>query len=185
MISESPELSPLQHSLLFRFVARLWLRELDQTTLEELRGPLCEAWKAIGGAIPNATLEDLQADFCQLLAHPKTYIAPFQSVWTTGELGGPSMSSMQNWLSETGYAAEFTVDEISDHLGVQLDLYGWMTGCEAENESDQELVSTVTNRFAQEHLTWTDSLLERANDVATTEFYRSVVSVSHKLLQAK
>ncbi len=182
LISEPPQPTPTQLSLLFRFAARLWLRELDQPTLDELGGPLSETWTAIGGVIPNESLEDLQADFCQLLAHPKSYIAPFQSVWTTGELGGPSVSSMQNWMSETGYAAEVAVDEISDHLGVQLDLYGWMIGREAVNESCQSIVSEVANRFAMEHLRWTDNLLQRACEVATTEFYRSVASVTRELL---
>ena len=87
-------------------------------------------------------------------------------------------------MSETGYAAEVTVDEISDHLGVQLDLYGWMIGRETENESDEELVLKVASYFATEHLTWTDNLLQRARDVATTEFYRSTVNVTRTILKA-
>ena len=171
-----------ERAILFRFASRLWLRELDQPTLKQLQGPLSESWQSIGGKAPVSTLENLQADFCQLLTHPKSYVAPFQSVWTSGQLGGSSVSSMRNWMSETGYLTQVAVEEIPDHLGVQLDLYGWMTSRKAESGEDQPVVVEVTRRYAQQHLSWTGKLLEQATAAANTKFYRSVISVTRDLL---
>ena len=169
-------------AILLRFLGRLWLRELDAASRSELLGEMAEPWQALGGSLPTESLEDLQADFCQLFSHPKSYIAPFQSVWTTGQLDGRPAQSMRQYLRETGYESQIGVDEVSDHLGLQLDLAGWMLS-QVGSEGDG-LVQEVATRFVAEHLSWPLPMLERGElSVAQTDFYRSLMRITRDTLE--
>lgn len=170
---------------LLRFLGKLWLHELDAPTRGELLGSLAEPWQSVGGALPKASLKDLQADFCQLLANPKTYVAPFQSVWQTGQLDGPSAQSMRRYLKETGYRDEYPTDEVPDHFGLQLDLAGWMLSKATGGVDEADVVNAVAAQFVSDHVRWGLHMLERAEVAAASDFYRGLIHVTRRMVEER
>lgn len=169
-------------SVLLRFVAGLWLRPLDAATFSALQGPLAEPWQEMGGTLPTGSLEQIETEFCALFSNPQTYWAPFESVWLMGQLEGPSVRSMRAYLVQSGYAREVGTSDVPDHLGVQLDLAGWMLTQVAENP---DIVRDVVERFAAEHLQWVGPLLDRLENQTTSAFYASLAQVTRGLLSVQ
>lgn len=176
-----PETKKSELGTILRFVAGLWLRDLDDSIQSQLRGPLSESWQSLGGVLPDSSIEELQADYCRLFANPQSYVAPFQSVWTTGQLDGLPAVSMRRYLKETGYLEEHGANrhEVPDHLGLQLDLAGWMWG----HAEIDELINEVATRFSIEHLRWPKAMLDRVEGEAETQFYCGLAIVTRSCLE--
>ncbi len=187
MSSLGPEPEPVSSdelAVLLRFLGRLWLCDFDAPLRAQLLGPLSDAWCEIGGALPTESLDELQADYCRLFAHPQTYVAPIQSVWTTGQLDGPPAQSMRRYAKETGYADAVSMDEIADHLGLQLDLAGWMLAhaSSAAMGDDTSIVREVMAQFVAEHLGWCEPMFERVGNEGETDFYRCLTDVTRGMI---
>lgn len=179
---------------LYRLLARLWLREVDRDLARELRSPpLCDAFVEAGGTLPvddrEQTLEELAIDFCQLLLGPTNHLPPYQSVWETGQFQGATTASMKQFIDVVGYDLRVLPKGMMlDHLGVQLDLMGHLLRQCAIGQSEPEdlnSLSELAHAFFTSHLQWPTDLLDVAARRATTEFYRSVVLLTHRFLKSE
>ena len=92
--------SPLQFA--FRFLARIWVREIDETLLDELAQPeIKTAFEQAGGFVPEKdekAIERLAIDYCQLLIGPQDPISPVQSVWAENQYEGQPAASISEYF---------------------------------------------------------------------------------------
>src|SRR6056297_3258487 len=93
---------------LYRLLARLWLREVDEPLLRSLTGsPLREPFLRAGGELPETVspevLQALSVDYCRLFLGPTDHLPPVQSVWQQGQFQGQAVRSMAGWIELTGY----------------------------------------------------------------------------------
>lgn len=184
----TPEASA--RSVVYRLLARLWLRELDGPSLRVLRSPpLCDAFAEAGGRLPgddDAAIEALAIDYCQLFIGPANHLPPFQSVWQSGQFESDAIASVKGHAEVVGYdIATLPSGVMLDHLGVQLDVMGHILARIATWQPDSgrlDDVSEVARSFFAKHLTWPSRLLAIAAQKATTEFYRSTIALTGEFL---
>mgnify|MGYP002626373304 CR=1 FL=1 len=171
---------------MYRLLARIWLREVDQSLLQQLASAeMRDAFVGAGGALPaddsDETIEELAIDYCQLFLGPKDHLPPFQSVWQSGQFEATDSESMQQFIEVVRYdSSHIPQGTMPDHLGLQLDLMAHLLG-----SSPGEEVQEVASYFFARHLQWPDGLLERASHLAKTDFYRSAVSLTREFLAAE
>lgn len=96
-------------SSLYRFLGRLWVREVDAAVLSLLRrGELADAYMAAGGAPPpeGADLEvlgSLGMEYGRLFLAPDDFPPPYQSVWESGASSAGAAASMEEYFKVFGY----------------------------------------------------------------------------------
>lgn len=176
-MNHSPEIAPL-----YQFLGQLWLRELDEATYDQ--------WHAVLPTIPGVEsagaekedLETLHIEYCRLFIGPKDHLPPYQSVWQTGQLGGPASISMERYLEASGFE-QSTADRgtPADHLGLQLQLFGWLLQQCSTDDADS---SEVIQEFFDAHLTWPVEFLSRIAVAAEAKFYQQLASTTLELLSA-
>ena len=181
--SSQSEPSLEERAAVYDLLARLWQSEIDAPLKAALnQEPIASQWRQCGGVLPQETIEALAVDFCQLFIGPKDSIAPIQSVWSEGQLQGPSAAAMQRFLS-------LRLDDrwdatIPDHLGVQLALQGEFLRALADATPVQKIeLESLIDVFFENHLTWPEPLFEAAIRKAQTEFYRGMVKLTRDFLQ--
>ncbi len=175
----------------YRLLARLWLREVDHDLLQALCAPpLRDSFVAAGGTLPAhddaETVEQLTHDYCRLFVGPTGHLPPYQSVWQTGQFQGTATSSIKQFIEIVDY------DRLSgtmlDHLGIELDVMGHILRHLSSFESDSDTlngVAELANAFFTAHLTWPAELIELAANRATTEFYRSLCTLTRNFLDSE
>lgn len=167
----------------FALLARLWQSEVDAKTLKSIRQPaMAKEWKALGGEIPDddsaETIEELAIDYCQLLIGPKNHVPPVQSIWSDAKLASDSTSSMQKYIDMiNGFQPG---NEFVDHIAVQLQYMSVLLSM--ADQAKPKLIRGLAKAFANDHLSWTDRFLARAEQKATTGFYKGLASVSQNFL---
>ena len=173
----------------YRLLGRLWMREADEALLTELqRSPLCEFYRAVGGNVSHdagdaAAIEALAVDYCQLLVGPKEHLPPYQSVWQAGQLQGETTTSMKNFAEVVAYeTSALPTGMLLDHFAVQLDVMGHILQQLAAHPLETESLLEIANSFRAIHLGWVSNLLRSARSQARTDFYRSVIEVTHNFL---
>ena len=166
----------------YELLSRLWLYEVDAALLSELSdGPLAAAWSELGGpSIEVSQLEDLATEYCRLFVGPRDQVAPFQSVWETGQHGGQAVASMRECLELLSEPVA-KLEEIPDHLGVQLLLMGVFLRCLA-GDPDSEDLQDVVEGFAEEHLRWPAEMLDAATAKSEMPFYRFLIDATRQFL---
>lgn len=172
---------------MYRQLARLWLREVDEQLLSHLlEPPLYDVFTAAGGALPDGvdavTLEELAVDYCQLLVGPANHLPPYQSVWQRGQFQSEPADSMQRYAAAIGYESDGLM---FDHLGVQLDVMSHLLDGGPESQQHSEAVFRRAAEYLAEHLSWATPLLEAANQRATTEFFRATIGMTRDSLQSE
>jgi len=177
---------------IYGLLARLWLREVDASLLEELHSPpLCECFAQAGGILPKKddadAIEELAIDYCQLFVGPSGHLPPFQSVWQNGQFQGDAAASMKEWAEVIGYEPAFSTSAtMLDHLGVQLDVMGCILNqCPStQGKSDRNnFLNRVARTFFCQHLTWPTTLLEVAVERANSKFYLSMMQMMQDFLK--
>jgi TorA maturation chaperone TorD len=185
----------------YRLLARLWLREADEMLLTALREPpMCDLFEQAGGLPPQAEVDALAVDFCQLFVGPSGHLPPYQSVWQSGQFQSQAIHSMRDFADLVEYDfASPPHATLPDHLGLQLDVMGSILervsnvlaekfAIESEQAaSSDHLVAAVevAQTFFQRHLTWPEPLLSAAAPRATTNFYRSAISLTREFLESE
>ncbi|MDA0590455.1 MAG: molecular chaperone TorD family protein [Planctomycetota bacterium] len=166
----------------YELLSRLWLYEVDAELLSELTdGLLAAAWSELGGpSIEASQLEDLATEYCRLFVGPRDQVAPFQSVWETGQHGGQAVASMRECLELLSEPVA-KLEEIPDHLGVQLLLMGVFLRCLA-GDPDSEDLQDVVEGFAEEHLRWPAEMLDAATAKSEMPFYRFLIAATRQFL---
>lgn len=167
-----------------RLVAGFWLNEVDQKTLELLRSQqVSEAWIELGGLVPEdasssaETVDQLAADYCQLLIGPKQHLPPVQSVWSDHVFQSKAASSTRKFYElYSGFERPGTID---DHLGCQLYFVGFLL----DETNQDETASQVLEQFQREHLGWAEQLLDRVAQKAGTDFYRGLAVITGQLIK--
>lgn len=174
----SSELAPV-----YGFIGGLWLREPTQGDLE--------TWNTVCSAMPglpsetvsvSEPLDNLHAEYCRLFVGPKDHLPPIQSVWQTGQLGGPSAISMERYVEHSGFTrsdAEFQTP--ADHIGVQLQLFGWLLA--QPTVSETTVAAEVLREYHAAHLCWPEELLGRVAVAAEAELFRQLAIVTEQLVK--
>lgn len=167
-----------------RLVAGFWLHEVDQNTLQLLADDRVRAaWIELGGCLPedgsssSETLDQLAADYCQLLIGPKKHLPPVQSVWSDHVFQSKSASATHKFYD---LCADFErPGTIDDHLGCQLHFAGFLL----EQAHHDAAAEQVLVQFQREHLSWAEQLLDRVAQKAETDFYRGLAVVTRQLIK--
>jgi TorA maturation chaperone TorD len=169
----------------YELLSRLWLYEVDAELLSELSdGSLAAAWSELGGpSIEVSQLDDLAVEYCRLFVGPRDQVPPFQSVWETGQHGGQAVASMRECLELLSEPVE-KLDEIPDHLGVQLFLMGVFLRCLAADSTSEDLQDIVEG-FAAEHLNWPTKMLDAAAERSGTAFYGFLIETTRQFLKGE
>jgi TorA maturation chaperone TorD len=176
---------------MYHLLARLWLREVDQPLLCEFDlPPLRDAYLEAGGLLPLGqqlqVIEQLAMDYCRLFVGPTGHLPPLQSVWQSGRFEGAAAESMATFVEVIGYdSSSLPSGTMLDHLGVQLDVMGYILGqvpigaaewCEVDGIRD------VAQTFFAAHLSWPGPLLQLAQRQAETDFYRRMIMITRQFL---
>lgn len=178
----------------YHLLARLWMREVDQPLLHSLsQPPLRDLFVDTGGVLPDSPIENateqLAIEFCQLFLGPKDHLPPFQSVWQTGQFQSQSATSMSDFIDAVGYNLDPTsVGVPLDHLGIQLDVMGYITHqCSLVDSADLQanVLLDLTRSFYARHLSWPFQLFTIAESRAQSNFYRSVIQMTKTFLQSE
>ena len=178
---------------IYRLLARLWLREIDEPIRAALRHPpLSNLFEQAGGRPPEADIDELAIDFCRLFVGPSGHLPPYQSVWQRGQFQSQATTSMQDFaeLIQYDFSAQFHV-MMPDHAGLQMDVMGSLLERAAELASSTAGDSAgheyleVASVFFERHLTWLDPLLIAADRRATTSFYRAVIALTRGFLESE
>ena len=181
-------------SCTYRVLAKLWLRELNPHDLRTLQiPPLRNAFVAAGGVLPEdgdaRRLEQLAEDYCHLFIGPANHLPPYQSVWQSGRFDGDAAESMDTFMQIVAYDEAAGVRRtMSDHLGVQLDVMGFMMhrlSVESTDAAANRCLSEMIPAFFAAHLCWPSRLLHLAGQMAGTRFYRSVIAMTGEFLSGE
>lgn len=184
-------MTPDEHASLagmFRLLARIWSREIDQEFLDQLSAdPLREAFLNVGGILPNESVDDLAIEYCLLFIGPAEHLPPYQSVWQTGQFQGETTTSMEQFVDVIGYDTSNLDGMMLDHLGVQLDVMNWLEQNQAETPLDSEkavAIKQIHDEFFARHLAWPTKLIDAATEKTTSDFYRSVFQITRSFLES-
>ncbi len=178
----------------YRLLARLWLYEVDDEILHQLRcPPLGDAWAEVGGSLPTgesqSIIDELALSYCQLFLGPKNHLPPFQSVWQKGQFQGTSIESMNRAIDVVGYdVSSLPTGIMLDHLGIQLDIMGHVLSEISSWPADSDGVDRaweLANSFFAAHLQWAEDLFKTAEQRADHEFYRSCVKLTREFLKSE
>ena len=169
----------------YELLSRLWLYEVDAGLLVELTsGSLADGWEELGGpSTADSQLDDLATEYCRLFVGPRDQVAPFQSVWQTGQHGSEAVSSMNEYLEMLSEPVD-KLQEIPDHLGVQLLMMGVFLRCVAKTPTSQDLRDLTTTFFA-DHLSWPDAMLTAAGEKSELPFYRFLIEATADFLRGE
>lgn len=167
----------------YELLSRLWLYEVDAGLQGELTdGSLADGWKELGGpTIEGSQLEGLATEYCRLFVGPRDHVAPFQSVWQTGQHGSEAVASMNEYLEMLSEPVA-KLQDIPDHLGVQLLMMGVFLRCVAGTPASQDLRDLTTTFFA-EHLAWPDAMLTAAGAKSESPFYQFLIEATADFLR--
>jgi TorA maturation chaperone TorD len=130
-----------------RLFGRLFVRELDRNTLEELRAPAVhEALSAFGIEVPDESeLEALAERYCALFLYPADAPPPVQSLWQHGQFDGDAAQSVREIAAAAGRElAAGARGAPPDHAGCILLLWADLVG-----EQDE-----LAARLVRDHLGW-------------------------------
>lgn len=175
----------------YRLLGRLWLREIDEPLLAELRhGPLGVAFAEVGGAmtplIRDNALEGLAVEYCALFVGPVGHLPPYQSVWTVGQFHGDALESMRHYLALIDSGRIEDAAATPDHLGVQLRFMAAVLDDLARHATDPPTMASLTRlatRFFADHLTWPERLVDNLIARPSATFYADVGRITRDFLQ--
>lgn len=158
-----------------RLFARLLRREPDAELLAELRAPEVTATLgALGVALPeDAELEEVCAQYVELLLHPRRGAPPVASLWVDGRYEGDTAIALRKVAEAAGCTFDTTAASgvPADHLGCILDL--WCT-CATDHPD-------LANLIAHDYLAWVDRALGAAG--AADGFYGQVARATLGLVR--
>ena len=178
----------------YRLLARIWRRELDEQTLAELAsGPLRDAFRAAGGSPPETTeageLDALAIDYCRVFLGPASHLPPYQSVWSEGQFQGAAVASLQRYV-ELFPAGRWDSVAMLDHLGIELEIMACLleqlTSVSAWPDEPSEEFETamleIARSFFRDHLSWPQPLCAAVRQRAQTAFYRTMAEMTDGFL---
>ena len=171
-----------------RLVAGFWLNEVDRNSLKLLQNPQVQpAWAELGGSVPGEdaaseeVIDQLAADYCQLLIGPKQHLPPVQSVWSDHTFQSTAASSTSRFYDL--YVDYTPPGTIVDHVGCQLHFAAFLLDQASLGDDHAEAATQVLAQFQREHLEWVPKLLDRVVQKADTDFYRGLAVVTGKLIK--
>ena len=163
----------------YEFLSHLLMHELDLNGLQGLNhSEIRDELAGLGIEVPTATqqhVEELEVDFCQIFIGPKEFAAPYQSVWQSGFLQGPAVKSMRAFLE---IVTPISDHAMPDHAGFQLEVMALILRFENENPDCRDL----SLDFFQHHVSWTGSMFCRAQLLAQSRFYESLLMAAAQFI---
>ena len=179
---------------IYGFLARLWIAELDEPTFSQIQsGELHEAWKELGGAIPDlgsteGAIEELAIEFCACFLGPKGHLPPHQSVVSHSRFQGDCLGSLNQFIEIIGKpnGQLFQEQQMADHAGVLLALMQRVCAYGAQcDDSDEEAVAQLRSQFFESHLQWLIDYCAVAAGKSKSAFYTSLFDVTAEFLRAE
>lgn len=183
----------LARSITYRFLARLWMRELDLQALHDIcSGSLSTAFAAAGGCVPSGAsdqiLHQLNAEYCGHFLGPTGHLPPYQSVWQTGQFQSHATDSMRSFMEIGGYDPDSVQPGMMlDHFGVQLDMMSHLL-CQFQSAIEagqQAVVQEIASAYYDSHLVWSRHLLHAAMRRQASDFYHSVFQLTEDFLDSE
>ena len=166
--------------LVARLLGRLLVREIDDSLAKQLStAAITEAFRELGmnlstlsaGVSERAELDELAAEYFDVIIHPKDHAPLVQSLFETGRYEADAAASVRKIAAAAGLELDFDLARGAppDHLGVQLLLWSEL----AER-------SSAAAEFAERHLAWAIRPLRLT--AARGGFYGELASVVAKFI---
>ncbi len=151
---------------IYRFLQRLFL-EPDKEFYGFLQDNT-DGLRDIGITIDeNVDLESLQVEYTGLFLGPKDHLPPYESVFLEGRFWGERSADVKDFIKRIGLATAEEDNMPPDHVAVELEVLEKLL---ATDHADAE---EYYKRFFEEHLLWVFDFLERINQKAKLEFYKT------------
>lgn len=179
---------PVQRSLVYELLARLWAQEPDGVLEQISEEPLSSAWRGLGGIVPDFTSDTVRAsleeEYCRLFIGPSGHLPPIQSVWMSGELDKGVRASLNDFDSVVDFAPPWKFITMPDHLGNEL----WamaqiLRKSVGLSNTDFRIADDLARQFFIGHLSWAEPLLNAAIDRERDGFYGTVASITLNFLR--
>lgn len=173
--------STLELAVTCELLGRLWLQEVDLSSLEAIRTePFRDTYEELGGFVPSdtseSTIETLAVEYCELLIGPKGHISPVESVWAEEQLQSQTASSMHRFFE---LVPSFELQSsFPDHIGVQLEFASQLL------RVDDESAHEILNHFVATHFSWMPKFLSKVTEQTNSEFYRGLANLTSGLIDA-
>lgn len=176
-------MEPRARARLYTFFSRLWVKELDDTFVEVLRG---EQGRAVLPAFASSPEVDLltpaarrEATFDVDFAHlTMVNVVPYESFYRREDamIESGSANPLATFLTKYGFEADLAAARSlsPDHLGIELELMAVLCGKEADAERAEvaRQVRRVELELLTEHLlSWAPVYLLAAKRNARTTLY--------------
>ena len=163
----------------YELLSHLLMHELDLDGLQRLNhSEIRDELASLGVEVPTATpqhVAELEVDFCRIFIGPKEFAAPYQSVWQSGILQGSAVKSMRAFLE---IVTPISDQAMPDHAGFQLEVMALILQFENENSEGRDL----SLRFFLNHISWTGSLFRRAQLLAQSRFYETLLRAAAEFI---
>ena len=179
----------MERAKLYGLLANLFRREPGPDLLNQLRDPgfhdlLSETGIDLGDEFFSDPLDDvrdrLQVEYTFLFLGPGKHISPHESVQLKrgrGILWGEETSIVKQFMAAAGFDLDETVNEIPDHIGVELEFLSHLSTKEAEawQAGDQEEAAAALgwqHRFVSNNIgKWVGRFCREVEVAAETPFY--------------
>ena len=176
---------------IYGFLARLWVAELDDVVFNQIQsGELHEAWKELGGSVPDfesteKAIDELAIEFCACFLGPKGHLPPHQSVVSHSRFQGDCLGSLNQFVDIIGKpnGELFQQQKMLDQAGVLLALMQRVCAFGAQCDADDmESVSQLRAQFFESHLEWLIDYCVVAAEKSQSVFYTSLFNVTADFL---
>lgn len=181
MARKTCELEPtLARAGVYGFFSGVLLREFNEYSLAELKSP---RWrKALlehGIDLPDTPelMEELAIDYCRIFIGPGKFCPPIQSVWTNGQFQGHVVDSMREFLDIVSVDHDCPV---KDHAGLQMEVMAKILEFKSSHSNQS---NGLAECFYRSHIGWTQSMLNRAAELAVTDLYRGLMTAAVDFIQ--
>ena len=187
ILSDQPATYPFEFSPILFFLGKLWIAEVstDVYGLLTTESEFLDDWKEIGGGVPEVPIDALAEDFCQLLVHPKSFVAPYQSVRLHGELNQQPATAMRTVIDAlNAEPPENAGDVLPDHFGMQLYYAGEILLLLHDAQpNERPVIQEFLGHYIDRHLVWVPPLLHEIHKHASTKFYERLSEITSVIVQ--
>ncbi len=179
----------MERSKLYGLLAGLFRKEPGRDLLTQLRSPgfrelFNEARLDLGDDFFDKPLDEvverLKVEYTFLFLGPGKHISPHESVQLkrgSGILWGKETSIVKQFMAAAGFELDEAVNEIPDHIGVELEFLSHLSAREAEAwEAGDRLAAAAAlgwqHRFVSNNIgKWAGRFCRQVEAAANTPFY--------------
>ncbi|MEE8343324.1 MAG: molecular chaperone TorD family protein [Gammaproteobacteria bacterium] len=191
----------LARSGVYGFLASIYRDPPSKGFLEKVANPsFLSALSDIGidlspdsiGLSNEHAVRDLAVEFTGLFIGPGKHISPHESVHRKNEDGGlwgRSTADVKYFIQRSGYKYRQEFNGLPDHISVELEFMGSISGQEADGWSRKEAqmikgTQQIQKTFLFEHLlNWLPQFCSKVTEAAELPYYRGMAMLTSRFME--